>query len=143
MKTIYDFKYADQNLIKKLLGVDGVRLWMEVNGRDIMHFSHEGKPKSIMRTKSFHPDFTNDKQWLRMHLMYNLERAYAELYKRGLSAKSIRVRLRDQDFRSHSQQADLDHPICDRDQIIIHIKKLFEKGYKLGVMYRTTGVIFG
>lgn len=143
MKTIYDFKYADQNLVKKLLGIDGVRLWMEVNGWDVLKFSHEGKPKSIMRTRSFHPDFTNDKQRLRMHLIYNLERAYAELHKRGLSAKSIRVRLRDQNFRSHSQQVDLAHPIGDRDQIILHIKKLFEAGYKKGIMYRTTGVIFG
>jgi len=127
MNNLYDFKYADQNFIKKLMGVDGLKLRMELNNRDILKFAHEGKPKSIMRTRSFHPDFTNDRQRLRMHLMYNLERAHIELSKRGLSVKTIRVRLRDQGFRSHSQEIQLTHAIGDRDQIMKHIQILFER----------------
>ncbi len=60
MRTAYDVKHADHNKIKKLLWVDGLKIRMELNERDVMTFASPLIPKNITRSRSFHPNFTSN-----------------------------------------------------------------------------------
>lgn len=143
MNTAYDIKYADQNKIKKLLGMAGRDIWMELNGWNVMSFAHQNMPKSITRSRSFHPFFTSDKELLRSHLMSNFEMAYAHMLSHSLSLRYIKVKLRDVYFQSYSQEILIDNYCNDKKELLCHIQKLFDAGYHTWIKYRTTGVVFG
>ena len=143
MSTAYDVKSVEQHKIKKLLWADGLKIRMELNGWDVMSFAHKVVPKSITRSRSFHPHFTSDKELLRSHLMSNFEKAYAQMLSHKLSTKYIKVKLRDVDFRSHSQEMNIDNYCNDKKELLRYIQILFDEGYKSSIKYRTTGVVFG
>lgn len=143
MKTAYDVKHSEYNRIKKLLGMDGLKIWMELNGRDVITFASPLRPKNITRSRSFHPNFTSNREWLWSHLMMNFEKAYSQMLSHHLSTRYIRVRLRDKAFQSHSQEILLPHYVNDKKELLSHIEKLFNNWYKPFIKYRTTGIIFG
>ena len=140
--TVYDFKYADHNFVKKLLGMDGLKVRMELHNYNILSFANTQKPKNITRSRSFHPEFTKDKELLWCHLLHNVDKAYSEMIKWKLATRYVRVRLKDKDFLSHSQDMRLDHYTNDKATLLRHIKTLFDQWYKSWIWYRTTGIVF-
>ena len=129
--------------MRKLLGLGGMKVWMELNEWDVLSFALPTIPKNITRSKSFHPHFTKDKEKAWIHLMYNFDNAYDEMMKHGLGTRYIKVRLRDRDFQSHSKELYLPTHTNDKKRLIKHIKELFDEAMKAKVERRTTGVIFG
>ena len=141
MRTAYDVKHADYNKIKKLLWADGLKIRMELNGLDVMTFASPLIPKNITRSRSFHPNFTSNKELLRAHLMMNFEKAYNLMLSHRLSTRYIKVRLRDKEFQSHSQDILLPHYCNEKKELLKHIEQLFTVWFKPRIKYRTTGII--
>lgn len=94
----------------------------------------------IERTKSFHPNFTSDKELLRAYLVQNFERAYRELIAAKGVAKTIRISCRLQNFRRLQHIHTFPQHTADRDVLLNKVKELFAIIYSPRQSYRTTGV---
>jgi DNA polymerase-4 len=142
-RTIEDFCRLDQKRVQKILGMDGVKVWLELHQCDIMSFQLPSVPKNITRSRSFHPHFTKDHDLVWTHLLYNINKAYDEMMNHGLATRTISILLRDKDFRYYKREIPLQTHTNDKPKIIWHCKKLFQQAKEIIVERRTTGVNFG
>lgn len=67
--TIADFAKRDRNWIRKSLGVNGEKTWLELHGVKCIELSHVGRPlqDSISETRTF-PEDINDYDYLRARI---------------------------------------------------------------------------
>ena len=101
VRSIEDFRTLPFRRVSEILGKNGTDLWLELNGVDIMSFSHPDLPKSISRTRSFNDTMTTDRDFLWEKILTNFERAYKDLMSHYLEAGSIMLYLRDKELRRY------------------------------------------
>jgi nucleotidyltransferase/DNA polymerase involved in DNA repair len=135
------FKQMDHRLVKNKLGMDWLKVWMELNWRDIMTFETK-KPKNIVRTRSFHPHFTSDKDIVRNHVVNNLQKAYTEMRKHDLATNRVWISFRDKNYRRYWKDVFLQYATTSLKDITEVVKKLFSECFYQWIMYRTTWVYF-
>jgi nucleotidyltransferase/DNA polymerase involved in DNA repair len=143
VRTVYDYYSLDPRYISKLLGRNGVVLWLELHGVDswIPHDTSK-KRKSIVVSRSFNDRITNNPDFLWRQALIHFERAYETLLseKQWASLIGIYFRLRDHSYAS--KYADLGEPTIDRNRMIATLRSLFETVHERGIDYRTVGITF-
>jgi DNA polymerase IV len=96
-------------------------LWDRVHGIDSAHVEPHLDAKSLSRDETFRIDI-NDDAALQRELLALLTRAAADLRAEGLAARTIRVKIRDWDFKTRQAGRTLDHPVIS-DRILLSVAR--------------------
>jgi len=142
IKAVLDYIDRPVQFAEKALGKIGVELWRELRGESVYKVSDEKKEKylSISKTKTFVPA-SRDRDTVKARLMRNLESACIKLRRHKLSARTITVYLRQQDFSGRGMEANLNrHSQATLDFVPI-AAGIFERLFSSDKYYRATGVI--
>lgn len=139
-KTAYDFKNLNYSTVERTMGKHGLKLWFELNWVDNMKFENNEIPKSISRTFSFHPHYTNNKDLLRSYLLENFEKWYSELISNKLALKGFIIYLRRKDFYYEKGEYNFPFHIIEKELLVEKIKEIFDYIY-INQKYRWTGII--
>ncbi len=139
----YDFVSKPDNILQSMLGVVGLNLKHELLGQCTSAVNpQEEQPKSIQHTSAL-KEFTRDKNILKTAINTHIHSACSKLRRYGLLTANIGVMLRTKDF----QVTTLSKKLIESTNFELEIQKtvfeLFEKLYKSGVIYRSTGVYLG
>jgi DNA polymerase-4 len=115
MRTVPDVLQYDAVTLAQWLGNrEAAWLCERVRGNDSAHVEAHLDAKSISRDETFSADIDDDAD-LGRELLALLTRAAADLRGDSLAARTIRVKIRDWDFRTRQASRTLDHPvIADR-----------------------------
>ncbi|HKN68216.1 MAG TPA: DNA polymerase IV [Gemmatimonadaceae bacterium] len=120
MRTVPDVLQYDRRTLAGWLG-EREAAWLcdRVRGIDSAHVESHLEAKSISRDETFPLDIDDDAE-LRKELLALLTRAAADLRADGLAARTIRVKIRDHDFRTRQASRTLDHPVI-ADRVLLTV----------------------
>jgi DNA polymerase-4 len=120
MRTVPDVLQYDEATLAQWLGKrEAAWLCDRVRGIDGGYVEAHLDAKSISRDETFSVDIDDDAELAR-ELLALLTRAAADLRGDGLAARTIRVKIRDWDFRTRQASRTLDHPvIADRVMLTV------------------------
>ncbi len=147
ISTVLDLRNADDGLLRRLLGVNGLRTACELRGTPCFGIGEAPPPrKSICFSRSFSRPVTE---------LEDMEEALA-LYAAGAAEKLRREKLvcgavtvfmearryGDDPKYFSSASARLSPPADRTDEILAHAMPLLRSGFRRGYRYRKAGVIF-
>ncbi|MBU0605621.1 MAG: DNA polymerase IV [Candidatus Omnitrophica bacterium] len=140
--TILDYVSKPLSFVDKLLGKIGRELWHELRGDSVYKVSGEGNSKqlSISKTKTFVP-VSEDPEVVKGELLRNMESAFIKLRRHRLSARSLAIILRREDFNHTGLEADLTRHSSSTLEFTGICAELFRRIFEKGTRYRATGVI--
>jgi DNA polymerase-4 len=118
---------ADPATIRRYLG-DKLAEWITRKARGIGSSSLHGRDqqKSMSREDTFDHDISNDAQ-LEVELQRLAVRVVADLRGDGLKAKTITVKLRENDFTTRNASKTLDVPVCTERAVFGTARMLLRK----------------
>ena len=96
-------------------------LWNRVHGIEDSVVAHREVARGLSREDTFGKDLHEDRD-LERELLRLVTRAAADLRAAGLSTRTVAVRLRDWDFRTHSAQRTLAEPVVS-DRVILGVAR--------------------
>jgi len=122
MRTVPDVLQYDRRTLAQWLG-EREAAWLcdRVRGIDSAHVESHLDAKSISRDETFPVDIDDDVE-LRKELLALLTRAAADLRADGLAARTVRVKIRDHDFRTRQASRTLDRPVI-ADRVLLTVAK--------------------
>ncbi|MBM4167461.1 MAG: DNA polymerase IV [Ignavibacteria bacterium] len=140
--TLHEFIAEQTSHIKKILGINGVRLQLELRGGQAISLeTQKNKPKSISRSRTFR-QITKDFDFLLAELMLHLQEVAMRLRSHHLSAKHLSIFIRKQEeYRYASETIALEDYSDDTMMFAIHIEPLLKKIFKPKTTYRASGVV--
>ena len=120
MRTVPDVLQYDRRTLAQWLG-EREAAWLcdRVRGVDSAHVEAHLDAKSISRDETFPLDIDDDAE-LRKELLALLTRAAADLRADGLAARTVRVKIRDHDFRTRQASRTLDRPVI-ADRVLLTV----------------------
>ncbi len=140
--TIYDFMRLDWTLVRKHMWRSGMKLRLELNCVNAINIERQWPQRIISRCRSFHPNFTNDKKFLRANLVKNFEKAYHQLMDQEGSVRFLKVYLKTKEFTKRKAFKRLPRATADKDLLLKLLRELFNKAYSKDHLYRTTWIVF-
>jgi DNA polymerase-4 len=144
IKTALQFAKKDERFIHKHLSKPYQEIWHELNGRSVYPVTAESKSsyQSISKTKTFTPP-SADETFVFAQLSKNLENACIKARRYKLSATTLILFLRTQEFRDTGVEMKLDRPTAYPIDLFGPLREGFEQIYRSGSRYRQTGVVLG
>lgn len=138
--TISDFINKDNAQIKKLLGINGFNLKLELSGIAVSPVdAHLKAPQSIQDTKSFE-DFTNNLEFLRSQLIYHVHNASKKLRSWNGFCSQIAIILRTKDFQTINFSTKLETATNSDIKLRQKALLLLNQNYRPNILYRSIGV---
>ena len=120
MRTVPDVLQYDEATLARWLGKrEAAWLCQRVRGLDSSHVESHLDAKSISRDETFSVDIDDDGE-LRRELLGLLTRAAADLRADGMAARTIRVKIRDWDFRTRQASRTLDRAVI-ADRVMLNV----------------------
>ncbi len=137
--TIGDLAKRSMDEMSRLFGQSGCDLLERAKGIDTREIQVEHEAKSISQETTFDQD-TADEDYLLKTLRRLSANVGSQLRKQGLTAKTVRIKIRWANFETHTRQAALPNP-TDRDSVITASAiDLFHKIWSEGKKVRLIGV---
>lgn len=125
-------------MMRKVLGKEGVHIWEKANGIDRAPVVPYSEQKSISTEQTFATD-TTDLAFLNNLLVSMTEGLAFELRKQGKLTGCLTVKIRYSNFDTHTQQISI--PYNAADHVLIRTaKELFRKLYHRRLLIRLLGV---
>ena len=122
MRSVPDvLQYDPATLTQWLSEREAAWLWDRVHGIDSAHVEPHLDAKSLSRDETFGMDIDDDAE-LQRELLALLTRAAADLRADGLAARTIRVKIRDWDFKTRQASRTLDHPVI-ADRVLLSVAR--------------------
>lgn len=138
--TIKDFILKDNSWIKKLLGIGGFNLKLELSGICTSAVDSSPKaPQSIQDTKSFE-DFTDNFDFLHSQLLYHIHNASKKLREWNGFCSKLGVILRDKNFNTSSVFTKLETATNSEQTLRKQARILLNQLYRPQLPYRSIGV---
>ncbi len=137
----HEILLKDDSYYRVKFGKKGMELKYELSGISVIPI--EGgvqKPKSIQRTRAF-PEFSSDKNYIYAELMLHLHNVCRKLREHNLKTSAIAIMLRTKDFKVYYTDKKLSNETNSEIAMIKTVKELFNKIYKTGIIYRSSGVL--
>lgn len=135
------FISLDYNYWQKKLAKNYLEVYLELQGKKIYHLIKQvSLPKSVSRTKTFHPKSSNA-SYLLSQLSLNLEKACYTLRSLNLLSTDIYFFLKDSNLNSYPCQFKLTKATNFPSKIMLEIEKRFYLIYSSKLDYRSTGII--
>lgn len=139
IRTIGDLAAAGGEALSRLFGKNGQEMARHAMGIDTSPIVTEREAKSFSQEVTFSRDVT-DGRVLRREVYSQAERVSAMLREHGLSAFTIRIKIRWPDFTTHTRQMTLQQP-TDAPAVIDGVAwKLVRKIWQPGRAVRLIGV---
>ena len=110
--TIGDLARSDPEFLKRLLGINGEKLWVYANGLDtsrVMPCDYEPPIKSIGHGITCTSDLLSQEEVNHVLMELAQEVGY-KLRKQNLAASGVRIHVRDNSLSHHGYQCKLDYP---------------------------------
>src|SRR5512137_741018 len=123
IETIKDLAAMKQEVLTRLFGALGARLHEFANGIDAREVIEEYETKSIGRDTTFEKDMDDEEQILGV-LDELAEQVHADVIANGFKFKTITVRIRYQDFDTHTRSKSMLFPTNDLDILKNSAKRL-------------------
>lgn len=118
MTLVTDVLQYDLPTLKQWFSVrEAEWLWDRVHGISHAEVESHGEAKSISRDETFSEDLRDDKD-IERELLALVTRAAYDLRSNGLTAQTVTVKIRDNDFRTRSAQRTLSAPVVS-DRVIL------------------------
>ena len=141
LKNALDFVARPQRFASRLIGKVGRELWAELRGEYIYKISTESQRQvSISKFKTFTPP-SGDRGCVWARALRNLESAAIKARRHKLAAGRLILVLRTQQFDTWGLEAKLSRPAAATNELTSPLARLFDKLYRPGVLYRSTGVV--
>lgn len=139
--TIYDLRQFSAEAMNRIMGKHGVDLWERAHGRGTSELHPYHDPKSMSSERTFSMD-TNDSDWLKKVIISLAEKLGFELRGERKLSGSVTVKIRYQDFSTHTKQISL--PATSSTKILTEkALHMFDEVYQTGRKVRLIGVRFG
>ena len=115
-------------------------MWYELNSISVLEVRAGSEAqKSIMKTRTFVPA-SKDKECVFSELSKNIENACKKARETGLIAREFSVYLKTRDFTYRKDWSRLASPSHDSFEIIKEARRIFDRIFEAGCLYRATGV---
>jgi len=127
LRTVPDALRYDEAMLRRLLGdATGGMLFRRARGLDPVAGVGRGGGRSISREETFARDLHDDRE-LRRELLRLVVRIAADLRREGLLARTVTVKLRDEDFRTRQASRTLGEGVASDRAIHQVALELLEK----------------
>ena len=144
--TAADFTARPQEWVRTLMGVIGVRTWMEFRGIPVIGEEERERRQTICTSRSF-ADMITDPEELSLRVSDFAAICARKLRDEGSVAGTIGVFLMSNRFRDDLEQyfpQDLEHfdiPTSNTPEIVAASLKIMKRIYREGIRYKKAGVI--
>lgn len=131
IETIGDLAQSSPDFLRKVLGKNGVELWQYANGLDnspVTHINYHRIPKSVSRGTTCAKNLFSTEQ-VSPVLSELCAKVSAELREEKLSAKKIKVAVKDDLLNTRQFTATLNLPTFSAGELFKASKELFTKSY--------------
>jgi DNA polymerase V len=149
LHTVADVLAADRMRIAKLFGVNGCRIFDELNEQTVWPVgeSVDQVPKSIMSSRSF-KTATQERRVVLEALSFHVHQVAAELRQQGLECRYLQVLARpsrhgDWVLRPGTAEAVLTLPTNDTRILLREVGHLLDSFFDRQVPYKKAGVVVG
>jgi len=132
IRTIGDLAKSDVEMLTRLLGINGQKIWIYANGRDtsrVMPCDFEIPIKSVGHGITCTADLLTEEE-VRHVLMELSQDVGLRLRKNNLAATRVRIAIRDNTLFSKEYQGKLDYPTQSYTEIAQAGYALFRKRYQ-------------
>jgi DNA polymerase-4 len=126
IKTIGDLAATPERLLLDHLGEAGQAIWQLAHGRDDRPVVADREAKSVSTETTFARDI-GDRAVLRSWLLELVEQLGQRLRQMGVRARTVELKLRSSDFRTHTRSVTLPAPTDLTDTIWRAAAELFER----------------
>ena len=140
IRTIADLAATPIELLQKLLGQHGESLWKKAQGIGSATVHTDWEQKSISHENTFSEDQT-DPEYLHRQLVRLTEKTAYDLRQEEKLTGCITVKIRYSNFDTVSRQETIPYTALD-DNLLAHVKKLFDALQEKGRPIRLLGVRF-
>ena len=140
VSTIRTLSEIPPDMIKNLMGKNGISIWEKANGIDNTPILPYREQKSISKERTFSTD-TIDVKMIENVLVNMVEKLAFELRKKQRLTACVTVKIRYSNFDTHSVQKRIVYTSFDHTLITI-VKELFYKLYQRRMLIRLVGVRF-
>lgn len=137
--TISDLASAKPEMLTRFFGVYGARLYESANGIDNSEVIEEYEAKSVGRDTTFETDVDDEAQIFQV-LDGLAEEVHADMTANGFKFKTITVRVRYEDFDTHTRSKSLLFPTNDLDILRNNAKRLITPFLRRNKKIRLIGV---
>jgi DNA polymerase-4 len=127
-------------LLQQMFGENGSLLWRKANGIDETPVEPYTERKSISTEQTFDQD-TIDIPKLKALLIAMVEKLSYQLRKEGWLTSIVAVKIRYNNFDTHTQQSSIPYTSCDHI-VIQRVLELFDKVYERRMRLRLIGIRF-
>jgi DNA polymerase-4 len=128
------------DLLQELLGQNGKEIWKRSNGIDLEPVEPYAERKSISTEHNFEKD-TIDISKIKLLLTAMVEKLAYQLRQEGWLTSTISVRIRYNNFDTHSKQLRIPYTSCDH-LIIKQVAALFDRTYDRRMRIRLVALKF-
>ena len=127
MMTVPDALRHDARTLTLWFGEHaGAWLWHRIRGQDASGVRHHEVARSLSRDETFFKDLDGERDLLRQ-LQRLSDRAAHDLRQSGWTARTVRVRIRDRDFKDRRKSRTLPHPVVTDQAIFAVARDLFRE----------------
>ncbi len=139
-EEIHTLQQMPVELVKDVLGENGVTIWQKANGIDESPVIAYSERKSISSEETFDQD-TTDMVKLKSLLIAMTEKLALQLRTENKLTSCVTIKIRYSNFDTHTIQSRVPYTSCDH-HLIPRVKELFDKLYNRRMLIRLTGVRF-
>ncbi|MBK9730682.1 MAG: DNA polymerase IV [Chitinophagaceae bacterium] len=140
IEKIHTMQQMPVELMKDVLGENGVTIWQKANGIDDTPVIPYSERKSISSEETFDQD-TIDITKIKSILIRMTEALLFQLRDENKLASCVTVKIRYSNFDTHTMQSRIPYTSCDH-HLIPRVKELFDKLYNRRMLIRLVGVRF-
>lgn len=141
IQTALQFARKDEAWVRGAVSKPFLELWRELNGVVSWELDTEGREsyQSIQKTKTFTPP-SRDRKFIYSQLSKNIENACIKARRWNLESDTFWFFLKTQEFKFHTYEIKLSYPTSVPHDILRAVSEHFDKVFKKGTLYRSTGV---
>ena len=135
---VSDLLKLDKIFLEELFGKGGDYIYEVIRGIDARPVNPTRDRKSIGKERTFSKN-TNDKELLKDYLRKISDLIETEMIKKDIQAKTVSIKLKDENFKNQTRSITLQEPIFLADDIYIEATSLLDEAFK-GEYIRLIGI---
>lgn len=127
--TIGDLAKTDPALIQKLLGINGLRLWISANGKDdtpVAPEDFQAPVKSVGCGTTFRRDLKNEGE-VKAGLIALAQEVEKKLIEKNLAGKAVTLSIRDPLLINQEAKTDLPYPVQNASELAEAGLRIFQE----------------
>lgn len=135
---VADLLKLDKVFLEGLFGKSGDYIYNVIRGIDHRPVNPTRDRKSIGKERTFRQN-TNDPKVLKEYLRRISDLIEIEMIKKDIQAKTVSIKLKDENFKNQTRSITLQEPICQADDIYEEAVNLLDEAFK-GEYIRLIGI---